>query len=38
MCEATCPNNAAEVPGWNEKQTMTVIDDELRDETIPATL
>lgn len=36
MCAVSCPNNAAEVLGWNEKQTMTVIEAKLRDERVPA--
>jgi len=38
MCAVTCPNNAAEVLGWNEKQTMAVIEAKLRDERIPASV
>lgn len=31
MCAAVCPNSAAEVPGWNEKQIMAVLDAKLSD-------
>jgi heterodisulfide reductase subunit A len=30
LCAVACPNKAAEVPGWSEKQTMAVIDAQLR--------
>ena len=38
MCAVSCPNNAAEVLGWNEKQTLAVIEANLREERLPITL
>ena len=31
LCAAECPNNAAEVRGWNDKQLMAAIDAKLMD-------
>ncbi len=38
MCAVSCPNNAAEVLGWNERQTMAIIDAKMKDEKIAATV
>jgi heterodisulfide reductase subunit A len=35
-CAAACRNNATEVLGWSDKQTMAVIDAKLRDSHSPA--
>lgn len=32
MCSVACRNNAAEVPGWSDKQIMSVIDEKLSDD------
>lgn len=32
MCAVACRNNAAEVPGWSDQQTMAVIDQKLMDD------
>ncbi len=34
MCAAECPNNAAEVRGWSDKQLMAVIDAKVMDSTL----
>ncbi len=32
MCAVACRNNAAEVPGWSDQQTLAVIDQKLMDD------
>ncbi len=34
MCAAECQNNAAEVPGWSDKQLMAVIDAKIMDNLL----
>ncbi len=34
LCAAECPNNAAEVRGWSDKQLMAAIDAKLMDSTL----
>ncbi|MEA2059880.1 MAG: FAD-dependent oxidoreductase [Thermodesulfobacteriota bacterium] len=37
MCAVACRNNAAEVPGWNDRQIMAVMDHKTDWDTMPAT-
>ncbi|MFO7884618.1 MAG: FAD-dependent oxidoreductase [Desulfobacteraceae bacterium] len=37
MCAVACRNNAAEVPGWSDRQIMAVIDNKTAWDTQPAT-
>ena len=38
LCAALCRNGAAEVPGWNDRQTMAVIDEKMGAGLAPVTV
>jgi heterodisulfide reductase subunit A2 len=38
MCAVECPNNAAEVSGWSDKQLMAAIDAKLMDRLLSSTV